>query len=190
MKIPTVEECYELMTCHAMLPNIVTHSEQVARVATAIMNHMKEGARINREAVISACLLHDITKTRSLKTRERHDISGGRLLAELGFTFVGALVEEHVTLKDFQPAGNLLDKEIVFYADKRVMHDQIVTVKDRVADLIIRYGVTEERIRSINSNGKQIYQLEVKISRFLTSDLQQIIDGIDPDSRPRHWLQI
>ena len=106
-------------------------------------------------------------------------------LPNWGFPAVGAMVEEHVILKDFQSGGNLLDKEIVFYADKRVMHDRIVTVEERVADLIIRYGTTEERIRLINSNGKQICQLEVKISRFMTSDLQEILDGIDPESSSR-----
>ena len=90
MRIPTIEECYELMNCYAMLPNIVTHSEQVARVAAAIMDHLKDGTGISSEAVITGCLLHDITKTRSLLTREHHDISGGRLLAELGFPAIGS----------------------------------------------------------------------------------------------------
>lgn len=188
MRIPTVEECYELMKCHSMLPNIVAHSEQVARVAAAIMNHLVDGTDISRKAVIVACLLHDITKTRSLQTKEHHDISGGRLLAELGFSTIGAMVKEHVVLQDLQPEGDLLAKEIVYYADKRVMHDRVVTVEERVADLIIRYGSTEERTRAINSNAKQVYLLEVKIRRFLTIDLQDALAGIDPNSRPHHWL--
>jgi len=179
VRIPTVKECYALMKCYFMLPNIVAHSEQVARVAAAIMDHLKDGSCVSREAVIAACLLHDITKTRSLQTRERHDVSGGQLLAELGFPAIGMMVEEHVILQDFQPWGNLLDKEIVYYADKRVMHDRIVTVEERVADLIIRYGATEDRVQSINSNAKQICQLEVKIRRFMTTDLQEVLDGID-----------
>jgi uncharacterized protein len=190
MRIPTVEECYELMKSYAMLPNIVAHSQQVARVAAAIMDNLNDGTGIRREAVITACLLHDITKTRSLQTREHHDISGGRLLTELGFPAIGAMVEEHVILKGFQSGGNLLDKEIVFYADKRVMHDRIVTVEERMADLIIRYGTTEERFRSIKSNNKQVCQLEAKLSRFMTTDLQEILDGIDHNSSPCHWLRI
>lgn len=189
MRIPTVEECYELMKSYAMLPNIVAHSEQVASVAAAIMDHLKDGAGICREAVITACLLHDITKTRSLLTREHHDISGGRLLAELGFPTIGAMVEEHVILKDFQFGGKLLEKELVFYADKRVMHDQIVTVEERVDDLIVRYGTTEERIRLINLNFEQVCQLQVKISRFVTPNLQEILDKINPDSNFNNWLQ-
>lgn len=188
MRIPTIEECYELMNCHAMLPNIVAHSEQVARVAATIMDHLKDGTGVSRKAVISACLLHDITKTRSLKTREHHDASGGRLLVELGFPDVGKMIEEHVILQDFQPGGKLLDKEIVYYADKRVMHDRIVTVEERVADLIIRYGSTEKSIQRINLNAKQVCQLEIKIRRFMTADIEDVLGGVDPNSRPRHWL--
>ncbi|MEQ8202465.1 MAG: HD domain-containing protein [Smithellaceae bacterium] len=189
MRIPTIEECYELMNSQAMLPNIVAHSQQVARVAAAIMDHLKDGTDIRRPAVITACLLHDITKTRSLQTREQHDVSGGHLLAQLGFPTIGAMVEEHVVLKDFQEEGELLEKELVYYADKRVMHDRIVTVAERVDDLIVRYGTTEERIRSITSNFEQLCRLEAKISRFVTSDIQNILDQIDSGSRPDNRLQ-
>lgn len=187
MRIPTVEECYELMKCYAMLPNIIAHSEQVARVAVCIMNNLKDGVDINRKAVIVACLLHDITKTRSLQTKENHDVSGGRVLEELGFATIGAMVKEHVVLQDLQPEGKLLGKEIVYYADKRVMHDQVVTIDERVADLIIRYGTTEERTKAIKLNAKQVYLLEEKINRFLTSNIQDALAEIDSNSRPHHW---
>ncbi|MEN6293409.1 MAG: HDIG domain-containing metalloprotein, partial [Methanobacterium sp.] len=98
------------MKCYAMLPNIVAHSEQVARVAVAIMDNFKDNININRKIVIVGCLLHDITKTRSLKTKEHHDISGGQLLEELGFPTIGAIVKEHVVLQNLQPEGNLLAK--------------------------------------------------------------------------------
>lgn len=190
IKLPTLAQCYELMKRYAMLPNIVAHSEQVSRVAAAIMDHLKDSTGISREAVIAACLLHDITKTRSLRTGEHHDSSGCRLLAQLGFSAIGKMVDEHVILQDFQPEGKLLDKEIVYYADKRVMHDRIVTIQERVADLIIRYGTTQERIQSIKTNSKQACQVEAKISRFVTAELQHIIAGIDQNSSPQQWLQI
>ncbi len=179
MRVPTIKQCYELMKSHIMLPNIVKHSEQVARVAAAIIDNLTDNTRINRKAVIAACLLHDITKTRSLRTNELHEITGGRLLAELGFPAVGAMIKEHVNLQNFQPEGNLQDKEIVYYADKRVMHDRIVTIEERVADLIVRYGTTEEMIRLIKSNSGRVYQLEGKISCFMTLDIQEVLAKVD-----------
>jgi uncharacterized protein len=190
LRIPTIEECYQLIKSNNMLPHIIAHSEQVARVAAAIMDSLEQDAGIHREAVIAACLLHDITKTRSLQTREHHDISGGLLLAELGFPVIGEMVKEHVILCDFQPGGKLLNKEIVYYADKRVMHDRIVTVEERVDDLILRYGTTQERIQLIQSNAQQVRQLEVKIRRFLTADFQKILEGIMRGNTPGNRLQM
>ena len=76
-RIPSPEECDELMAKYSMLPNIVAHSRQVMRVSLAITDNVKKGVAINRDMIIAAALLHDITKTRSLKTREPHDQSGG-----------------------------------------------------------------------------------------------------------------
>jgi putative nucleotidyltransferase with HDIG domain len=76
-RIPSREECNELMVHHSMRPNIVGHSIQVMNVSLAITDNLKNGVAVNRDLVIAAALLHDITKTRSLITNERHDISGG-----------------------------------------------------------------------------------------------------------------
>lgn len=63
-KIPTEEECHELMARHSMLPNIVEHSLQVMRVSVAITDNLKEDVSVSRDLVIAGSLLHDITKTR------------------------------------------------------------------------------------------------------------------------------
>ena len=122
-RIPSLAECHSLMAEQAMLPNIAEHSRQVMRVSMTIADHLGNPSAVNRSAVMAAALLHDITKTRSLKTRERHDLSGGALLRELGFPRIAEIIEQHVYLTSFDRAGCLEEREIVFYADKRVMHD-------------------------------------------------------------------
>jgi uncharacterized protein len=173
-RIPSVEECNDLMRRYDMQQNIVEHSVQVMRVSLAITDNLKNKAKINRDLVIAASLLHDITKTRAIKTKEKHDESGGELLRELGFISIAEIVEHHVILKSFNPHGRLEEREIVYYADKRVAHDKIVTIEERVRDLIHRYGVTEG-IRSLLSLQKSI---EKKIAGYMKVDLQQSIDGI------------
>ena len=116
------------MAKYCMLPNIIAHSRQVMRVSLVIIDNLKNGVSINRNLVIAAALLHDITKTRSLETREPHDQSGGELLRELGFPRVGEIVEQHVILLDFNPQEKLEEREIINYADKRVMHDRVVSL--------------------------------------------------------------
>ncbi len=174
-RIPSEEECYEIIKKYDMLPNILEHSKQVMRVALAVTDNTKNGVYINRKLVIAASLLHDITKTISLKTKEPHDITGAQLLRDLGFKGIAQIVEEHVIIKNFDAKGNLEEREIVYYADKRVMHTSIVSVEERIDDIIARYGITPDRISLINQNKELILRAERKINRFLMKDINQII---------------
>jgi uncharacterized protein len=180
-RIPSPEECDELMAKYSMLPNIVAHSRQVMRVSLAITDNVKKGVVINRDMIIAAALLHDITKTRSLKTREPHDQSGGELLRELGFVSISEIVKQHVILLDFDPKARLKESEIINYADKRVMHDRIVSLAERVQDLIQRYGATEEIKNRIQQNEIQVIAIEKKIAGSIAIDLDIAILGIRRD---------
>ncbi|MEN6320340.1 MAG: HDIG domain-containing metalloprotein [Syntrophaceae bacterium] len=177
-RIPSREECDELMVQHSMRPNIVEHSIQVMNVSLAIADNLKNSVAVNRELVIAAALLHDITKTRSLETDERHDVSGGELLREMGFTSIAEIVEQHVVFLNFNPQGRLEDREIVYYADKRVNHDKVVTVEERVHYLLQRYGTTEEIRGLILQNKNLVLAMESKITSFMRIDINRAIEGI------------
>ena len=180
-RIPSQEECDELMAKYCMLPNIIAHSRQVMRVSLVITDNLKNGVSINRNLVIAAALLHDITKTRSLETREPHDQSGGELLRELGFTRVGEIVKQHVILLDFSPQEKLEEREIINYADKRVMHDKIVSISERVEDLIQRYGTTKKIKNLIRQRESNTYAIEKKIAGSMSVDLDSAIQRIQSE---------
>ncbi len=158
-----------------MLPNIIAHSKQVMNVALKIIDNLAEGCKIHRALVIAGALLHDITKTRSLETGERHDSTGAELLRTLGLPSVAYIVEQHVFFTDFNADGPLEEREIVYYADKCVMHDEIVSIHTRVDDLIARYGTTEERREMIQKNKALIMAIEAKINRHLRIDIHQVV---------------
>ncbi len=178
-RIPDIAECKELMSRYDMLPNILEHSLQVMRVSLAITDHLKERVSVNRDMVIAAALLHDITKTRSIKTKEKHAASGGKLLRELGFPEIAGIVEEHVTIQKFNPERILEEKEIVYYADKRVMHDKIVTLEERMNDLMLRYGSGEDMRNFLRQNRKQAEAVERKIADFMKIDIHQALEEIN-----------
>ncbi len=172
--IPSRAECDELMVRHSMRSNIVEHSLQVMNVALAIVGKLKSKAQVNRDLVMAAALLHDITKTRSLETGENHALSGGMLLRELGFPSTAEIVEQHVVIHNIDPGGKLEEREIVYYADKRVRHDMIVTLDERVADLLQRYGTTEAIRTRILQNKKQALAIEQKIALRIAGGLKQV----------------
>jgi uncharacterized protein len=174
-RIPSRAECDELMAQYSMLPNIVRHSREVMRVALAIVDNLRSGVSVNRDLVLAAALLHDIAKTKSLETKEHHDASGGALLRELGFRSAAEIVEQHVIIQNLNLEGRLEEREIVYYADKRVLHDTIVTIEERVHDLIRRYAATEEIRRRILENKTQALAVERKIAGFMAIDLHRFL---------------
>ena len=176
-KIPSIDECYEIMK-NRMLPNIKEHSKQVLKVALAIVDNLVPNNKINKDLVAAGSLLHDITKTRSLTTKENHDKTGGLLLREHGFPNVAEIIEEHVELKNYSLNDELKEKEIVFYADKRVTHNEIVNIEERVSDLLIRYGKTEKIRQRILKNKISILEIEKKIDKYMINDINDIISGL------------
>ncbi len=178
-KYPTEDECYDLIRKYNMLPNIIRHSEQVMRVSLAIYDNLKDGVHVDRDLLVAASLLHDITKTRAIETRElRHDLTGGELLRELGHPVIADIVENHVVYNDFSEKSPLDEKDIVFYADKRVMHDKVVTIDERIDDLVVRYGKTEKIKEMIIHNRQFVLALEKKISNAMSAEIDEALKGL------------
>ena len=105
-------------------------------------------------------------------------MSGGELLRKMGFKSIAEIVEQHVVLQNLNPQGRLEEREIIYYADKRVMHDKIVTIEERVHDLLQRYGTTEQIEGLIHQNKKLVLAVENKIAGFMKIDIHRAIAGI------------
>lgn len=159
-RIPSISQCHTLFEQFAMLDNIRDHSILVALVAGGLVDGLVRTAKSsgplpNREETIAAALLHDIAKTMCIKTGCHHAEIGRQICMELGYPEIGEIVAEHVVLRnftaDFYRQGVFGAKELVFYADKRVRHDQVVSLADRLEYIIERYGdgnpVKEQHIR-------------------------------------------
>lgn len=138
-----IEWGYELLAKEEVPHHIVSHSEKVALIAITLGTfHKEKGAPINLENLFLGALLHDIKKFSSLKSGENHALAGYKLLKELGYERVGEIIYAHIFLKAPKPSSPINEEEIVFYADKRVRHAEIVSLKERFKDLRERYGRT------------------------------------------------
>jgi len=176
LSIPDESECFKIMEKYKMFPNIKEHSIQVKNVSIAIANNLVNENSINKELVCAGALLHDIAKTQALKTQERfHDKIGANLIKELGYPEVAEICANHVFLDSFNPNGEVDEREIVHYADKRVKHDKIVSLEERFEDLLLRYGFTEERRNTILENKKFLYLLDEKINRHSVKTIDEIL---------------
>ena len=165
---PDRATCLALMDRYAMLPNIRSHSLTVCQVAAGIARSLvAAGIRLDLPLIEAAALLHDITKTRSLRTGEHHARSGARLLEGLGYPRVARIVRFHI--QPPPPGAQLTPEEIVSYADKRVLHDRIVSLGERFAYLRQRYGTTPAAQQRIAAAWRRAHLTETTISRFLSA---------------------
>ena len=176
LSIPNESECFKIMGKYEMLPNIIEHSIQVKNVSIAIANNLISKNSVNMELICAGALLHDIAKTITLQTGERfHDKMGANLIMELGYPQVAEICASHVFLDSFNPHGDIEEREIVHYSDKRVKHDKIVSLEERFEDLLIRYGTTEKSRASILENQKFLYLLDEKINRHSIKNIDEIL---------------
>jgi uncharacterized protein len=141
MQIPSQKRCFELIREMEMPGHIVAHSIQVCRVSVAIVDASRTtGVRLDRQLVLASAMLHDITKPRSFSTGEPHAESGARFLAEKGYPEVGDIVRQHVRLDSYFRSDRISEAEVVNYSDKRVLHDRIVSLRERMDYILERYA--------------------------------------------------
>jgi putative nucleotidyltransferase with HDIG domain len=160
------------METYGMLPNIREHSFQVMEVARFLGEALTEaGFPLSLPLVEAGALLHDLGKTPCLGTLNNHAEWGAAILDGLGYPQVAQVVREHVHLyHDISEARSLREAEVVNYADKRVLHETVVTLKERFADLKVRYGRTPEALARIKATEIRSRALEDRIFASLAFD--------------------
>jgi len=186
--IPDVAKCFLLMEEHAMLPNIRRHSIIVARAALQIIDGLSAGRARQadfpaRDLVIAGALLHDIAKTPCLKNHCDHARAGAEICMELGYPEVAPIVAEHVVLRDHNPAryqqGIFSATEIIYYADKRVRHEEIVSLEQRLEYILDHYGMQDpEMHRRIRYNFEKCVELERYLFTFVHFSPDQLADKV------------
>ncbi|MCF8091063.1 MAG: HD domain-containing protein [Desulfotignum sp.] len=185
MKIPTRKQCFQLIQSMGMMDHIVDHSVMVGNVTLCLCRHLKQTTpSLNVELATAAALLHDITKTRSFDTGELHSETGGKLLENLGYPEVGNIIRQHVILDVCKETAPISEQEIVNYADKRVLHDSVVSLSRRLAYIRVKYGNQNSMQDRIDMMWKMTVALEKKLFRQISFLPAQLQDSILPDIKP------
>lgn len=179
MKIPDKKECFNIIYDNNMMDHIIKHSMMVRSVTNFLCSNLiGTFPQLNIKLAKSAALLHDITKTQSFKTGEKHSETGGKLIKELGFPETGDIIRQHVFLDDYNNMPPVIEAEIINYSDKRVLHDKVVPLEERLDYIYKRYVTNKEFIKHFDSMKKNTYMLEKKIFKYLDfrpDDLQILI---------------
>ncbi len=194
MNVPSVKQCLQLMDDKEMLPNIRAHSLMVARVTHILFLELTKSPQKDiplppENLLLAGAILHDIAKTPCLDSGCHHAKKGRDLCESLGYNEVGEIVREHVWLFEFSPkrykSGHFFAKELVYYADKRVRHDSVVSLEARQEYILERYGNNDqERHRLIKENFTNCQELENFLFATIIPEANDIQDLVAKHSLP------
>lgn len=175
-KLPSREECLELLK-ENVSENVVEHSLLVNKIAMFLGGKLKEnGVGVDLELLDRSSLLHDVDKLESLE-KGRHGVLGEEKLKEKGWHSVGVVVRKHV-LDQILVGLNAWEEKIVFYADKRVKHSEIVSLKERLGYIKERYCcVNKEMCERFEEIQEKCFALEKEV--LGRASISKKLDGIE-----------
>jgi len=203
--LPSPEECLDLLQeCHVPV-HIVKHSKAVARLGVFLAKRIAEqDIPVNVDLVECACLLHDIfrvcefaledfsrfdqkvtqedkDKWRRLKERHgglRHEDAACAYLKD-AYPILAQTIRKHryTAIVDPDDMPRTFEEKLVYYADKRVMHDKIVPLQERL-DEAHKRNAAKRKAAGIDS--AEIARIDAAIFA-LEKDLFDLIE-LDPNA--------
>lgn len=178
--IPTVAQCFGLIEEYRMLANIRDHSIIVARIATRLAEELRgNGCDLSLPLVTASALLHDIGKTACLDSERDHAAYGREICLAHGLDELAEIVGGHVRFRE-NSSRAFSEYDIVFYADKRVTHEQVVSLDEREIYILERYGRNDpQRLAIIREHCRSWRLVEARLFAplgFAPAELAGLID--------------
>lgn len=162
--------------------HVIDHCKKVEFVAKEIAEqYLKKGVNLDYESLYYACLLHDVLRIidfnpgngylkmqKKLKAKYpnmNHSQAAYQLLSEMGEYKIANIIKKHafdgIIMDENQPF--ILEEKIMTYADKRVLHDDIVSLQERFEDGKKRYNPENKNPKRQNKIYKMYFHLEKEL---------------------------
>ncbi len=169
VKVPGEASCIALLERYETPEHIIMHSKKVWEVARVIgLALIEKNMSIDMDLVRASCLLHDVGKYPCiLDGTKYHDVRGEQILKQEGFPDVARIVVQHVILRTSLDEP-FAEEHVLYYADKRVMHDVVVSLDKRFDYLQKTYGKSPEAVKGLHKMREHTFELERRL--FLNFD--------------------
>lgn len=163
--------------------NVINHMQKVAYLCGKIADAMlAKGIKVDKEATVNAALLHDTLRMIDFKDQSawqklksefaglHHEAAMAKFLEDMGENALANLVEKH----GFFEIDNLetWEEKILYYADKRVDHDQIVSLKKRFIEGKKRNASMSDDTEKVKTTEGKIFKLEKEFIKILGDKLR------------------
>lgn len=165
---PTVEQITEWRKDMSLPSHICAHCDAVANFALSLAEDiMKNGTIVRPETLHRAGLIHDLMRFVDFKPGPssgyedsetersiwntwklqypglKHEAACAAFLEEHGHDDFASIVRTHGLGSHSGPL-HTIEQKLLFYADKRVAEDKVVTLQERFDDFTVRYGNGEQ----------------------------------------------
>ncbi len=210
--LPTRKECLAILAEYHIPPHIVSHSRAVAKLAVFLAQRLNEkGAAVDVELLEGACLLHDLLRVldfkesdynrfeRTLPEEEKakwrrlrakykassHEDAAYDILREQ-YPALALTIMRHryMAMLDEKEKPDTWEEKLLYYADKRVMHETIVPLKERLAEghkrnVFLHGSAAQSKINTAKVD-PLIYEMEKEIfEKIRLNPLEVTHDFID-----------
>jgi len=188
----TIKKALGLLKKVRLPEHIMEHIKKVAYVAEIICDEYKKNhIKLNKNLVVCAALLHDLMRVidirgaafdsmckkakkndtavwENLKKKYGeidHSVAAYMYLSSIGENKVALCVKKHkfdaVCDKELLPIT--IEEKITTYADKRVLHSKLVSLKKRFADGEKRYNPNRENLEKQKLIHEKYFKMEKEI---------------------------
>ncbi|NTW71405.1 MAG: NTP transferase domain-containing protein [Eubacteriaceae bacterium] len=160
--VPSKEECMKIHEYFRTPKNIIKHCEMVASVGEEISKSLTDhGYFLDQRKVQAAALLHDL-----MKYKKNHAAEGAELLKDLGYTGISPIVEVHMELDEYD-ISHITEKTVVYLADKLVLEDIVISLRERFEHKMKSYHNDEQACKAIQRKYIQALHVEKLIFQII-----------------------
>ncbi len=187
-----IPEAKSIVMEHHLPDHIIRHCEKVRKIVQLIgEKYAEKGVKIDLENLISAALLHDLFRIADIPDESYQNLHAaavkydqvtwdsirnrykGKTHAQAAYDFfmlkgeekLALMIKKHYFFAILDPIDKptTLEEKILSYADKRVMHDKIVSLKERFEEGSQRHNPNHENMDGIQKIYDAYYSLEKEL---------------------------
>lgn len=200
ISLPSKKEVQNIWDQYSTPKHIRRHMQQVNHVAMAVAQQLKaSGEDVILDVVDRASLLHDTVRVTDWETLSfehfpytpsREEIAAWESQrSTFASTIPHSQVNYEIFKADYPEMAQVIllhsigrvhelrtwEEKIVHYADRRVAHDRIVTVQERLDEAAERYGKHGESLEHNPEIVTATFQLEKELQYHIAQDINQLV---------------
>ncbi len=167
--IPTEAECEAVFSRFKVSGQVIAHSRVVAELARTLAVLLNcAGLSLDLPLILAAGRLHDIARG-----QPNHAGAGSKLIAEMGYPRVGAVVAKHMDIQSHGPSVD--ETDLIYFADKCVEEDRLVSLEERFERSISRYADRPDILKKIIRRFEEAQNIGKRIEALLGHPVDNVV---------------